>query len=136
MWVTGLSGGVEVTACDPRTVAALERSGFVIDKEERENPVHTVRFSEEAAPVKCFSKLFDDPSNPKKQFAAVMTCSDADEACPVVFGAAERISVPYTDPKEFDGTEKESEAYAERCRQISSEMLYVFSLVAEAQAGQ
>ena len=41
-----------------------------------------------------------------------------------------RIAIPYDDPKEFDGTERETEIYDERCRQIAREMLYVFAEVA------
>ena len=47
----------------------------------------------------------------------------------MVLGAAERIAITYEDPKAFDGTDREAEAYDERCRQIAREMLYVFSLV-------
>ena len=48
-----------------------------------------------------------------------------------MFGAAERIAIPFDDPKEFDGTEREAAAYDERCAQIAREMLFVF-----AEAGQ
>ncbi|MBW2160612.1 MAG: hypothetical protein JRH14_11750 [Deltaproteobacteria bacterium] len=41
--------------------------------------------------VECFSKTYDDPGNPAEGFVAVMTCSEADEACPVVSGAALRF---------------------------------------------
>ena len=58
-----------------------------------------------------------------------MTCSDADEACPIVFGAAERITIRYNDPKAFDDTEQETEKYDERCRQIAREMLFAFSQI-------
>jgi arsenate reductase len=58
-----------------------------------------------------------------------MTCSDADENCPVVFGADARFPVRYDDPKQFDGTELEEEKYDERVEQIGREMLYVFSLL-------
>jgi hypothetical protein len=34
-----------------------------------------------------------------------MTCNNADEACPMVFGAEARFSVKYDDPKAFDGTD-------------------------------
>ena len=63
-------------------------------------------------------------------FAAVMTCSSADAACPTVAGADRRIAIPYDDPKAFDGTEREAEIYDERCAQIAREMLYVFAEVA------
>jgi hypothetical protein len=56
-----------------------------------------------------------------------MTCSEADEACPVVIGAALRVSIPYEDPKNYDNTELEVEKYAERCQQICREMFYTMS---------
>ena len=80
----------------------------------------------------CFSKTYDQAPNPTEGFAAVMTCSDADQACPVVLGAAERFSIAYDDPKDFDGSDQESAAYDERCRQIAREMLYLFSIIATA----
>lgn len=122
------SGGVEVTACNPRTLASLERTGFRINKKGKENPRYRVSFSEEATPVECFSKLYDDPANPKDIFAAVMTCSHADENCPFIPGAEKRIALNYDDPKVFDGTPQEAEKYDERSRQIATEMFYVISV--------
>ena len=58
-----------------------------------------------------------------------MTCSDADQNCPVVLGAEKRISLPYVDPKISDGTPEESKVYDERCLQIAIEQLYVFSKI-------
>ncbi|HOC44276.1 MAG TPA: hypothetical protein PKJ99_14775 [Thermoanaerobaculales bacterium] len=122
------SGGTEATAFDPRAVAAMWRAGFRIDDPDGgDNPVYRVRFAEGGKPMECFSKVYDQPPNPRDGFAAVMTCSVADVACPVVLGAAERISLPYDDPKDFDGTDQEEAAYDERCRQIAREMLAVFS---------
>jgi len=58
-----------------------------------------------------------------------MTCSDADEACPVVTGASSRFSITYEDPKDHDGTPEEEDKYNERSRQIAREMFYLFSQV-------
>lgn len=124
------SGGTEATAFNPRAVKAMERAGFKIEKrDDSENPVYLVYYSENEAPVHCFSKVYSDEYNPQKEFAAIMTCSDADANCPLVFGAEARFPVRYDDPKEFDGTEQEEEKYDERAAQIGSEMLYAFSLV-------
>jgi hypothetical protein len=79
--------------------------------------------------MECFSKKYDDSFNPAKGFAAVMTCSRADESCPVVMGADLRVGIPYDDPKAADGTLEESARYDERCKQIATEMLYLFSRV-------
>lgn len=124
------SGGTEATAFNPRAVTAIERAGFTVENPGGDNPHYLVRFAEDAPAVECFSKKYDDPFNPNEGFAAIMTCSDADEACPVVLGAAMRAPIRYEDPKVADGTAEETSAYDARCRQIATEMLYLFSRVA------
>ncbi len=122
------SGGIEVTACNPRTIAALKRAGFsIVKKSEGINPQYEVKSTEKETGSTLYSKLYGDFSNPRGGFAAIMVCSDADEKCPLVQGAEERISLPYDDPKAFDGTPQEAEKYDERCRQIAREVFYVFA---------
>jgi len=123
------SGGTEATAFNPRAVAAIERAGFHVKNTVGENPRYEVKFSEDAEPMICFSKKFDDPVNPDKNFAAIMTCSDADENCPFVPGTSFRKAITYRDPKESDGTDHEKETYDKRCRQIGTEMFYMMSQV-------
>ena len=60
-----------------------------------------------------------------------MTCSDADEACPIVSGADYRTAIEYDDPKLFDGTDQQEKAYWDRSLQIGREMFYVIKKVAE-----
>ncbi|MCF0041443.1 protein-tyrosine-phosphatase [Dyadobacter fanqingshengii] len=124
------SGGTEATAFNERAVAACERAGFEITKtSEGKNPVYHVSYGADTEPVKAFSKKYDEASNPQSDFCAIMTCSQADEACPVVKGSTARVAVPYDDPKAFDGTPQETVKYDERCKQIATETLYVFSKV-------
>lgn len=124
------SGGTEATAFNPRAVKAIQKAGFKVEKEDdSQNPVYLVFYSDDKEPLKCFSKVYSDNFNPQKDFAAIMTCSDADENCPVVFGADERFPVRYKDPKEFDGTGLEESKYTERVEQIGSEMLLLFNTV-------
>jgi len=123
--VETFSGGTEATAFNPRAVAAIERAGFEVENPGGENPEYRIQFDEDAEPMVCFSKTFDDPANPSKDFAAIMTCSDADANCPFVPGATFRKPVTYNDPKEADGTVKEQEIYDERCMQIGTEMFYM-----------
>jgi arsenate reductase len=105
----------------------MEEAGFRISIErEGMNPTYLVNFTEELPPVRVFSKVYDDDANPKKDFAAVMTCSHADENCPFIPGADLRIPITYDDPKDFDGTPLEGEKYRERVHEIGREMLYVF----------
>jgi arsenate reductase (thioredoxin) len=128
--VATYSGGTQASAFNPRTVAALERTGFDVQKTtDDENPIYHVRFSDGGPIVTSFSKVFSDAPNPKQDFCAIMVCSSADEACPVVSGAAERVAIPFEDPKVADGTADEAKTYDERSRQIAREMLYVMSLV-------
>jgi hypothetical protein len=128
--VETFSGGTEATAFNPRAVAALQRAGFSIALfTDGMNPVYEVSWAPEMEPMEAFSKVYDQPPNPTEGFAAVLTCSSADAACPIVFGADERIAIPFDDPKAFDGTDREAEMYDERCAQIAREMLYVFSRV-------
>lgn len=128
--VASYSGGMETTAFNPAAILALVRAGLRIEKrDDSANPVFSIRFAEEEEPVTAFSKIFSDPVNPPGGFAAVMTCSDADEACPVVPGAESRFSIPYKDPKVADNTPEEKVKYDERCRQIATEMFYLFGQV-------
>lgn len=124
------SGGTEATAFNPRAVKAMQDAGFTITiMKEGDNPTYEVIFANDAPPVVAFSKKYDDPFNHNQDFAAIMTCSHADENCPLVLGASGRIALTYDDPKEFDGTALEAAKYAERVHQIGREIFYAFSLV-------
>lgn len=127
--VKAYSGGTEATAFNPRAVRAVEEAGMEVEKTGQEpNPVYLVQYAQQQPPVLAFSKVYDEEGNPAADFAAVMTCTHAGENCPFIPGAV-RISLPYDDPKAFDGTPEEGARYAERCRQIALELLYAFSQV-------
>lgn len=117
------SGGTEVTACNPRTVAALERAGCTIQKKGAQNPVYSISSDLNDATIELWSKLFDDESHPSGSFAAVMTCDHADANCPFIPGASIRIPITYTDPKFADDTDEEKAAYDETCRMIATDMV-------------
>ena len=124
------SGGNEATSFNPKAVKAMKEEGYEISiLKEGENPVYEVRFSIDARPASVYSKKYDDPPNPRKDFAAIMVCSDKDANCPVVTGAAKKVSLPFEDPKNYDGTPLEAEKYTERVKQIGREILFAFSQV-------
>lgn len=123
------SGGVEVTAFNERAVESIKRSGFKVSSKGTDNPTYFILNSDEGKPISTFSKLFNDPINRADQFAAVMTCSHADENCPFIPGTEKRIPVRYEDPKAFDDMPEEAEKYDDRSMQIASEMFYVFSKI-------
>jgi arsenate reductase (thioredoxin) len=131
------SGGTEATAFNPRAVKAMREAGFSIKSiKEADNPLYEVRFAESTEPGIVFSKRYDDAFNSSKDFAAVMTCSHADENCPIIFGAIKRIALTYDDPKDFDGTTLEESKYSERVHEIGREILYAFSKVISTAAGE
>lgn len=124
------SGGTEATAMFPKVAETLSNQGFQIQKLSQDNnPVYAVKFDENQAPIICFSKTYNDDFNPKSNFGAIMTCNNADEGCPMVFGAEARFPIKYNDPKAFDGTDLMNEKYTERSLEIASEMYFVFSQI-------
>lgn len=128
--VATYSGGTEATAFNPRAAKAMEEIGFRIARtSDTTNPTYEVSFADNTPPLLAFSKRYDSDANPQRHFAAVMTCSHADENCPVVLGMEKRISLPFDDPKEFDGTTLEPQKYTERVREIGTELLWAFSHV-------
>jgi hypothetical protein len=131
------SGGTAPTAFNPRTINALKGIGVEIEPTGTEaprgeprtaNPSYVVRWGRSGEPpleATEFSKTYFDVSNPQRGFAALMVCGEADAACPVVKGAAVRISMPYLDPKIYDDGAYETLKYTERRDDIGRLMLCV-----------
>jgi arsenate reductase len=127
------SGGTKSKALNPRTASALERAGFKVEKTTNSsNPIYHIRYNQNDKAITAFSKVFNNAPNPKEHFCAVMTCSAADKACPIVSGSEKRVAIPYEDPKVADNTPGEVAKYDERCQQICREILYIFSQVKKA----
>ena len=128
--VTCYSGGTEETALFPKVVETLTNQGFTILKlSETANPIYAIKYSDNILPVIGFSKKYDNLFNPISKFAAIMTCSQADNGCPFIAGAEERIPITFEDPKISDNTAEQTKIYAERSLQIATEMFYVFSQI-------
>ena len=107
----------------------MQRAGFAVEVGTGENPRYEISSSLGNLHLVSFSKKYDHLENPKKDFCAVMTCAEADEACPVIFGADLRVKLLYEDPKSADGMDHERTTYDERCFQIATEMFYVMKQV-------
>lgn len=124
------SGGTEATALYPMVIETLKNAGFKIESlSEDNNPVYSIKFSADEHPVIGFSKVYEATFNPKTEFAAILTCSQADGGCPYIPGAERRISITFEDPKISDGTAQQKQVYQERSVQIGTEMFYVFSQI-------
>ena len=126
------SGGTEGTAFYKSAVQAMRHLGFEIDgNTDESNPRYQVRWNADMVPYEVFSKRYNDAPNPTTEFGAIMVCTSADEACPIVQGADFRIALPFHDPKAYDGTDIEMDKYKERGLDIGREMLYVMSKVGQ-----
>lgn len=123
------SGGTKVSACNPRTIAALRRAGFSIEDGTGENPKYNVVFEPNDEPVFAYSKLYNAPENPQDNFIAIMVCGHADENCPFIPNAEKRFAVTFDDPKVADDTPNEAATYDERLHEIGSQFYYLFNLV-------
>jgi len=116
------SAGTTPSAFNTRTIQALRAIGFEVEPSGGEaargpgglaNPRYLVRWGTNPGQQMVeFSKALGDPAMPGDGFAALMVCDEADAGCPIVAGAAKRISMPFPDPKAFDETPQEQERYA------------------------
>ncbi|MDW8296736.1 MAG: protein-tyrosine-phosphatase [Raineya sp.] len=130
--ISTFSGGTEATACNPRTVAALQRAGLdikSISAPDDKNPKYAARYAYNLSEMYLFSKEYTSTANPQLGFMAILVCSSANEICPVIKGADQRFYIPYEDPKISDNTPQETQTYDERCKQIAREMLYIMYCV-------
>lgn len=124
------SGGTEATALFPKVAETLTNSGFQVKViGEGVNPIYTIQCNTNDHPIIGFSKNYEDDFNPQSEFAAILTCSQADGGCPFIAGAEKRITITFEDPKAFDNTPLQTEKYQERSLQIATELLYVFSQI-------
>ena len=125
------SGGTERTSLCDAVVNVLKKVGFrfYILADNDNNPIYLIEYSLNQSPVVGFSKCFDHPFNPKSNFAAILTCSDANESCPFIKGADIRIPMTFEDPKVYDRTDLQNIKYLERSLEIATELKYVFSKI-------
>lgn len=122
------SGGTEITAVYPTIIETFKAAGFrVLQLNDGVNPIYALKYTENSSAIISFSKHYTSEFNPQSDFAAILTCSHADENCPLVQGSTTRIPVSYEDPKAYDGQIDESLKYKTRSFEIAAEMFYVFS---------
>jgi arsenate reductase (thioredoxin) len=129
--VRSYSGGTEATQIAPLTLEALYECGFDVAEEDGDNAKTKVAWRPNSAGATLFSKRFDYSGNVSKKFLAVMTCSDADENCPVVPGAEERIPLTFEDPGKFDNTEEALDEYISTCLNIGYVLFLAYARAKE-----
>jgi protein-tyrosine-phosphatase len=119
------SGGTEVTKVYPAVIHVFQQLGVKLNPSE--NQRYNLSVGGKNTPI--YSKRYDDHNNPKQDFIAIMTCSEARDNCPFISGCDLRIALPYEDPKEYDVSAKEKSAYENTSNQIARELIYVFEEV-------
>ena len=127
--VNSFSGGTEETAVAPQVLHTFQSFGFDVKTSAERNGIHELTFANNGPTIKLHSKVFNDSENPQNNFIAAMTCSDADENCPIVHGCSHRIALTYNDPKLYDGSILESTMYQYEAFKIGTEILYAFSTI-------
>ncbi len=132
--VDAFSGGTEATAFNPNAIDALKRTGFKIAPSSGYNEdmspfykAYLYRGSYSRKHLTMFSKKYDYATNPKENFAAIMVCSEADQSCPVVPGAETRLSLPFEDPRYYDGTASEELEYDKTVRLMARELFFAMN---------
>lgn len=124
------SGGTQQTAMHPMVAEVLKEQGLEVFKiAEGNNPIYAIKYGANHIPIIGFSKRYDSSFNPCSDFAAILTCSQADTGCPFIAGADLRIPITYQDPKDFDQTKNQHTGYFNRSIEIASEMFYILSQI-------
>ncbi|MCA5006401.1 low molecular weight phosphatase family protein [Sphingobacterium bovistauri] len=124
------SGGTEETSLFPMVVKTIQNQGFMVSALTKDdNTVYAIKMDKNTMPIISFSKKYNHSFNPAGNFAAIMTCSEADNGCPFIAGAEIRLPVQYEDPKISDYTSLQDKVYSDRSLEIAKEMFYVFSKI-------
>ena len=79
------SGGTVETKVNKNVINNIRNYGFDISFKESNNPIYSIKFKNQNL-GNYFSKLYHNFENPKSGFAAIMTCSDAENNCPLIEG--------------------------------------------------
>ena len=119
------SGGTFETQVNKNVINNIKDYGFSISFKESNNPLYSIHYKNLNL-GDYFSKIYLDLENPKSEFAAIMTCSDAENNCPLVEGAEIKFSLQYDDPKKYDKSKIEKTEYKKTSEKIASEMNYLF----------
>jgi arsenate reductase len=110
------SAGTEKTEVYGETIKSLKRAGIEFNIEGNNKLIQNK--------IELHSKTLDEIK--EDEFISIMTCSDAEENCPVDPRSKKNLKLFYDDPKKYDGTIRESNEYDKTCRLIASELNAIF----------
>lgn len=123
--IRAYSAGTEATELHPKMLAAMQKYQFDIAPRNDNNSIEYIfRITNSFSKI-MYSKTYRDASLPQKDLIAVMVCDQASESCPFIPGTLVRIALPYEDPRHFDNSPQEQEAYFRCIEQAGKEMIYL-----------
>ena len=128
-FIKPFSGGIEIDTVNLNVINSLINTGLKIEKTLRGKAIYQLKSFKKDKGINLYSKVYNSKLNPSEHFIAIMTCSDADQMCPVIKGAYKKISLPYSDPRVADNTGLEKEVYNQTCSIIAEEMFYLMKQV-------
>ena len=128
-FIKPFSGGTEIDTVNLNVINSLINTGLKIEKTHKGKAIYLLKSLKKDKGINLYSKVYNSKLNPSEHFIAIMTCSDADQMCPVIKGADKKISLPYSDPRVADNTILEKEVYNQTCSIIAKEMFYLMKQV-------
>ena len=128
-FIKPFSGGTEIDTVNLNVINSVINSGLKIEKTHKGKAIYLLKSFKKDKGINLYSKVYNSKLNTSEHFIAIMTCSDADQMCPVIKGAYKKISLPYSDPRVADNTILEKEVYNQTCSIIAKEMFYLMKQV-------
>jgi arsenate reductase len=119
------SAGIEVTACQIRTLEDLSAQGFIVTESSGENPKHLIRVCETDSGIQAWSKLATDPSIPSQDVHAWIYCDHAASHQGTLDSWVSRTE-PFLKDSPTPGPELQHSPIQDR---IAVEWIYVFDQV-------
>ena len=113
------SAGIMKTTVSKEVIFSLSRTGLKINGDGK------LKYEENE--ITLTSKTLDEIK--EKKFIGIMTCSDAEKSCPIDQRSIRNIKMFYSDPKDFDKTNKKIRAYDDTCLKIAQELNYVIKKI-------
>ena len=124
--IKSYSCGTEKSIVSKNTIQTLKDLGIRIENHPTITNAFHAFYGKELF-IDVFSKKYSDPTISKEATIAIMTCSDADQNCPIIPYAKNRISLNFKDPKRFDNTSSFKMEYQKTAKEIAREIFYIFS---------
>jgi len=124
------SCGTEESSLNINVLNTSKKTGFkVFSGGTKNSNINYQLFYSDNNHIECYSKKIFHPSLPKTNIISVMTCSDADQNCPIIPNSIVRFSMTYDDPKIYDNTKECGQQYKQTESIIAREIFYVFSKI-------